>query len=241
MGVAFDSFIITVEYAGIVAIVLLVFCLFSRHRNDSGNLNVIQRMPVLLPAIGFVITVLLVANLGIIPMAQYEGVNAIMPHTNSGYETTFTIRDQEFYTSNLEASATYFLEYNESVHVELSVYQNESLVDILSFDILYSSIDYMSSNEGDIALSPGTYDLQLNYTVYHHGIVEGDPSGLQITISQPLVAGFTEEIVDWSSFQFGINIACILFILGGLCIGSPAKKPKKEDETDWKTTSSYEY
>ena len=241
MGVAIDSFVMTVEYAGIVAIVLLVYCFFSRHRNDSGGLNLFQRMPVLLPALGFVITVMMVANLGFTPMSQYQGLNSIMPFAGPGFETDFTLREQYMYSGSLDASASIGLELNESTHVEIAVYQNSSLVDTLSFDIQYDIASFVSSNRDTITLEPGTYNLQLNYTVFFEGTPIDDPAYIHLTISQPLIAGFTAEIVDWSTYQFALNIGCIFFIIGGFGIGSSTKKPPKVDETDWKTTTEYEY
>ena len=241
MGVALDSFIISMEYAGFVAIVLLVYCLCSRHQNDSDNLNVFQRLPLLLPAVGFVITILIVANTGITPMGQYQGVNSRQLTVVSGEITTFTIRDQEFYTRTLEVYGSYSLGVNDSVHIDITVTQDSTYIDTLSLDVQYSSLHPTVSGEASIPLDPGYYSLQINFTRYDAGILEEDPGHLQVSLDQPLVEGFTAEIVDWSTYQFATNILCFVFILGGLCIGSPTKRKPREDETDWKTTSNYEY
>ena len=140
MGVALDSFIVSMEYAGFVAILLLVYCLCSRHQNDSGNLNVFQRLPLLLPSVGFVITILIVANVGITPMGQYQGVNSRQFTTLSGETTTFTIRDQEFYTNSLEVYGSYSLGVNDSVHIDITVTQDSAYVDTLSLVVQYSSL-----------------------------------------------------------------------------------------------------
>ena len=241
MGAALDSFVITVEYAGIVTIVLLALCLISRFRNNSGSLNVFQRMPLLLPALGFVITVMLVTSMGIAPMAQYQGVNSRQYYTQNGERTSFTLRDQEFYSHSLEVYGSYYLELNDSIYIDVFVSQSGILIDTLSLDIDYSSIQNTVTGRETITLDPGAYDVQVNFTRYDGGLLEEDPGYIQITFSQPLIEGFTEEIVDWSSFQFAINISCILIILGGLCIGSSTKREPKKDESDWKTTSEYEY
>lgn len=241
MGAALDSFMITVEYAGIVTIVLLALCLISRFRNNSGSLNVFQRMPLLLPALGFVITVMLVASMGIIPMAQYQGVNSQQYYAENGEIFSFNQRDQEFYSHSFQVYSSYYLELNDSIYIDVFVSQDGILIDTLALDIEYSSIQDPVTGRVTIALNPGTYDVQVNFTRYYGGLLEEDPGHVQITISQPLIEGFTEEIVDWSSFQFAINISCIMIILGGLCIGSSTKRERKKDETDWKTTSEYEY
>ncbi|MGY5859526.1 MAG: hypothetical protein RTU63_09155 [Candidatus Thorarchaeota archaeon] len=242
MGAALDSFVITVEFAGIVAIVLLAFCLVSRHRNNSGSLNVFQRLPVLLPALGFVITIILVANLGLTPMAQYQGVNSRLYYTESGQTTTFTLRDQFMYSESFMVSGSYqSLQFNDSIYIDAYILQDDSVIETLSFDVQYSVMDYTSSGEGSIALAPGQYTIQVNFTRYQAGVLQEEPGSLQLTISQPLVEGFNTEILNWSSLQFAINVSIILVLLAGICIGSPTKKPPKEDETDWKTTTEYEY
>ena len=81
-----------------------------------------------------------------------------------------------------------------------------------------------------------TVELDIQYssiqsTVTDRETITLDPGTYDIQVN------FT----DWSSFQFAINISCILIILGGLCVGSSTKREPKKDETDWKTTSEYEY
>ena len=142
MGVALDSFTLTMEYAGIVAIIILVGCLYSRYRNDSGSLNVFQRMPVLLPAIAFVVTIMIVASYGLTPMGQYQGVNEEQGRRESGYETDFVILNESWYTKNLEVYAGDQIDENESMLVDVAVYQNDSLVDTLHLSFQYSSTDY---------------------------------------------------------------------------------------------------
>ena len=241
MGVALDSFNLTMEYAGIVAIILLIACLYSRYTNDSGSLNVFQRMPVLLPAIAFVITVLIITSYGLTPMGQYQGVNEEHGRRDSGYETDFVILDESWYSNNLEVYAGDQIDDNESVFVDVAVYQNDSLIDTLHLYFQYSSTDYTASDEVTIALEPGDYHLQMNFTYNYHGFEDEGQQSVQLTISQPLIEGFIDEIVDWATYQFLINITCVILILGGLGIGSSTKKPKKEDDTDWKSTTEYKY
>ncbi|MGY5880623.1 MAG: hypothetical protein RTV31_10250 [Candidatus Thorarchaeota archaeon] len=241
MGVALDSLVLTMEYAGIVAVILLIVCLYSRHTNNSGSLNVFQRMPVLLPAIAFIITVMIITSYGLTPMGQYQGINEEHGRRYSGYETEFVILNQSWYTNNLDVYVGDQIDDNESIYVDVAVYQNDSLVDTLHLYFQYSSTDYEASDEVIIALAPGEYQLQMNFTYNYHGIEDEGLQSIQLTISQPLIEGFIDEIVDWGTYQFLINITCILMILGGLGIGSSMKKPKKEEDTDWKTTTEYTY
>jgi len=177
MGVALDSFVITVEYAGIVTIVLLVFCLFTRHMNNSGSLGFFQRKFVLLPAIGFLVTILIVTNLGITPMAEYQGLNSERSYNvDTGFETDFTIREQFMYSGYLRVTVRENLYFDESGHVGLSVFQNDTLVDTASLDFQFIGEEpsdphtsFRVSAECDIVLEPGLYNIQVNFTKYFEG------------------------------------------------------------------------
>lgn len=249
MGVALDSFVITVEYAGIVAIVLLMYCLFTRHMNNSGTLGFFQRKFVLLPAIGFLVTIILVTNLAITPMAEYQGLNSKRTsYASSGYETSFTLREQYMYSGYLKVSVSNNLYFGESEHVEVAVFQNDSLIDTASLDLQFIGEEpsepysyYWASGQCDIVLEPGPYDVQLNYTIYFEGNPLEEMRSIDLTLSQPLVAGFINEIVDWSSYQFILNISSVLLLLVGGCLDSPSKKPPKVDETHWRSVSDYDY
>lgn len=250
MGVALDSFVITVEYAGIVAIVLLMYCLFTRHMNNSGTLGFFQRKFILLPAIGFLVTIILVTNLGITPMAEYQGLNSERSsYANTGYETDFTIREQYMYSGYLKVSVGDYLYFGESEHVEVYVFQNGTLIDNSSLDFQYTgdepSDPYTSfwvAAESDIVLEPGLYNVQVNFTKYFEGTpIDDGMDFMDLTLSQPLISGFINEVVDWSSYQFILNISILFLLLGGICLDFPTKKTAKVDETDWKTMSDYDY
>ncbi|MFW9844736.1 MAG: hypothetical protein ACFFEV_09180 [Candidatus Thorarchaeota archaeon] len=241
MGVALDSLVLTMEYAGVVAVILLIYCLCSRHQNNSSDLNVFQRLPLLLPALGFIFTIIIVTSYGFTPMGMYHGVNTDSGYRYSEYETNFTILDNDLYTESLEVSAAEMIDFNESIYVDVAIYQNESLVDIIQLYFEYSSTEYVAGDEDTIQLSPGTYLIQMNFTYNYQGIEDEGETSISFAISQPLVEGFTQELVDWSTYQFIINISCIGIFLAGICIGSPTKKPPKVDETDWKTTTEYDY
>lgn len=249
MGVALDSFVITVEYAGIVAIILLVYCLFTRHMNNSGTLGFFQRKFVLLPAIGFIVTVILVMNLGITPMADYQGLNSKRSqYVSSGYETSFTLREQYMYSGYLEVTVREYLLYEESVHVEVFVFQNGTLIANASLDLQLIEVEpsgpydyYQASAQCDIVLEPGTYNVQVNHTVHFEGNPIEEVRSLDLNLSQPLVEGFIKEIVDSSTYQFVINIILLFLMLGGICLDFPGKKTPKVDETDWRKMSQYEY
>ncbi|MHA1863596.1 MAG: hypothetical protein ACTSWA_07490 [Candidatus Thorarchaeota archaeon] len=250
MGVALDSLVIIVEYAGIVAIVLLLYSLFTRHLDNSGTLGFFQRKFLLLPAIGFLVTILIVTNLGITPMSEYQGLNSERSYNvDTGFETDFTIREQYMYSGYLRVSIRENLYFDESGHVEVSVFQNDTLVDTASLDFQFIGEEpsepyenYMASAQCDIVLEPGTYNVQVNFTKYSEGtLIDGGIDFIDLTLSQPLVAGFITEVVDWSSYQFILNVSSVLLLLVGICVDSPNKKTLKEDETDWRSMSQYEY
>ncbi len=253
MGVAIDSFVITIQYAGIVTVVFLLYCLFTRYRNTTGTLGFFQRKFLLLPAIGFLVTVVMVMNLGITPMAEYQGLNSDRyDYVNTGYETDFTLREQYMYSGYLEVSVNEYLLFEESIDVEVSVFQNDSLIDTASLNLQYNGVEpiydpyepfprFWVSSQCDIVLEPGTYSVQVNYTLYSDGVPVEETGGIDLTLSQPLISGFINEVVDWSTYQFVLNIMMVFLMLGGICLDFPSKKPPKVDETDWRAMSDYDY
>lgn len=224
MGAALDSFVMIVGYAGLVTLVLLAFCLISRYKNESEKLPVHQRLPLLLPAIGFVITVMVITSIGITPMAQYQGPNSHWFSFESGESTSFTLKDSSFYAHSLEAEGTYYLSVNESIYIELTISQQGVIVETFTHSIQYSSVQSPVISTDTTSLLPGVYDIQVDFTRYEGGLpVEGWSSTLFMTFSQPLTEGYIEELVNWTSFQFTINIFCIAIFLGGLCSGTSLK------------------
>jgi hypothetical protein len=198
-------------------------------------------MPVLLPAIGFIITVLIVTSYGLTPMGAYIGVNGESGYRNSGYETDIRILDNELYTETLDVYVAAWIDSDESVSVNVSIYQDETLVDTIPLYVEYSSATIPVTDEEIIALPPGNYQIQLNFTYDYQGIGDIPDLGISFAISQPLVAGMTQEIVDWSTYQFLLNIMAVGILLAGVCIGSSTKRVQKVEETDWKTTTEISY
>ena len=250
MGVAIDSFVITIQYAGIVTVVFLLYCLFTRHRNNTGTLGFFQRKFLLLPAIAFLVTIVMVTNLGITPMAEYQGLNSERSsYVNTGYETDFTIREQYMYSGYLEVTVGDYLYFGESGHVDIFVFQNDTLIDTASLDFQYTGDEpsdpyssFWTAVESDIVLEPGLYNVQVNFTKYLEGtLIDGEIDYMTLTLSQPLISGFIYEVVDWSTYQFVLNIMIVFLMLGGICVDFPSKKPPKVDETDWSAMSDYDY
>jgi hypothetical protein len=250
MGAALDSFVMIMGYAGIVTLSLLGFCLITRFSNKSGKLPVYQRLPLLLPAIGFVITVMLITGMGITPMAQYQGANSRSYSFESGDRISFTLKDNSFYAHSLEAEETCFLNFNESIYIEVTISQDGVIVETFTHSIQYSSVQTPVISTDTTSLSPGTYDIQVDFTRYEGGLpVEGWSSSLFMTFTQPLTVGYIEELVDWTSFQFTINISCIAIFLGGLCSGTslnedhrrePRRREPRRKEPE-RETSEYDW
>jgi len=82
----------------------------------------------------------------------------------------------------------------------------------------------------------------VNFTKYFEGtLIDAGIDFIDLTLSQPLVAGFINEVVDWTTYRFILNISIGLLLLAGICLDFPTKKPPKEDESDWRAMSQYEY
>ncbi|OLS26979.1 MAG: hypothetical protein ThorAB25_20660 [Candidatus Thorarchaeota archaeon AB_25] len=86
---------------------------------------------------------------------------------------------------------------------------------------------------------PITHNVRLNFTIYFEGEPVEDMGSIDLTLSQLLIDGFINEIVDWSMYRFILNIGMVFLILGSICIDFPTKKPPKVDEADWKSTTEY--
>ena len=228
MGAALDSFVMIIGYAGLVTLVLLAYCLISRYKNESENLPVHQRLPLLLPAIGFVLTVMVITSIGITPMAQYQGTNSRWFSFESGDSNSFTLKDSPFYEHTLEIEGTYFLNVNESIYIEVIISQGGVVVETFTRSIQYSSEHNTLTSTDTTSIMPGTYEIQLEFTRYDGGQpITSWSSSIFMIFTQPLTEGYVEELVDWTSFQFTINILCIAIFLGGLCVGTSLKGDRR--------------
>ena len=230
MGAALDSFVMILGSAGVVSLVLLAFCLITRYQNKSQKKPVYQRLPLLLPAIGFVITVMLITSVGITPMAQYKGENSHGISFESGDNNSFTLLDSQFYTHSLEVEGIYFLNTNQSIYIEILISLDGVIVETFAHNIPFSSMETPRIITDTTSLAPGKYDIRADFTRYEGGQpIVAWSSSVFLVFTQPRSEGYIEELIDWTSFQFTINILCIALFLGGLCVGTSQKRDGRSE------------
>ena len=225
MGVALDSFLMAIEIAGSLSVIALVWSLFTRQRTQARKRGVFQRLPVLLPAVIFVISLVIVGQLGILPIAQYKGVNALNESVTSGEIIRFNVYESDIvYSENVEMTVKLILLPDESINNTIEFYIEDSLVETIHINLTSAGLEGWVTEQRVLVLDPGHYILRVNNTFYEHGIPDEMLHWIDFTLSQPMKSSFIGETVTWSSIQFVVNIGCFFFILGGFCIGDSGKR-----------------
>ena len=243
MGVATDSFIQVVGIAGLVAVILLGYCLITRLRSKPGSRGVFQRMPLLLPAVAFVIVTMLVVESGILPMSMYRGDNrriyyGVMYSENMSY----TVYESGIiYTDTLQVQFQSHLYEDEFFLVHVDFLSNEIIVKSLDVNLTDTLLEPTGNYLQEVNLDPGTYSIQVNGTKYVAGIPDDDNLFLDLVIHQPVQPTFIPEVVDWSSYQFFLFIGSMVFIIGGFCIGRIDRERSSEEEIDQEPPRGDEY
>jgi hypothetical protein len=237
MGVALDSFAMGIEIAGTVAIIALIWSLFTRLRTRPEKRGIFQRLPVLLSAVTFVISLIIVGQLGILPISQYKGENYINESVTSSEILHFNVYDPGIvYSENVELTLKIYLIPGESINNTIEFYITDGLVETVYVNLTSTGSEEMVTEQRVLDLNPGFYVVRVNNTFYEHGIPDEMPHWIDFVLSQPIKSSFITEMVTWSSIQFVVNIGCFFFILGGICIGGSSNKrftDEKSTEESW--------
>ena len=197
-------------------------------RADSSP-GIFKRKPLLLPAIAFVITALLVTSFFPIPMSKYYGRNEIQENINGIKTIDFTVYDSIFYSNTLDVTVAEILDFNESLHVELEGYANDTLTINSTFIINGTGGGpIITHHEFNIPLRPGSYELVIKASWYEHGVEIGGPTSVTVIFSQPMASGMFNEVLQWQTYQFLLLVLSIFLLIGGLCITTEKKTRAKE-------------
>jgi hypothetical protein len=234
MGVALDSFVMVLEIAGSIAVLALIWSVFTRLRAKPNKRGIFQRFPVLLPAVTFVISIIVVGQLGILPMAEYRGTNSLdSTLTSSGDILHFTVYQSSIvYSDAIEMRMDMYLIPGETLNSTIEFYIPDTLVESINVNLTSDGLEEMVSDQRVLVLDPETYTVRINSTFYKDGIPQDISSHwLDFRLSQAVKSSFISEMVTWSSMQFGLNVGCFFFILGGFCIGGPAKQRYLEEDS----------
>jgi hypothetical protein len=224
MGAALDSFILILSIAGPIALLALIWSLVTRLMSKPKDRGFLQRFPVLLPAVLFIISVIIISQIGILPMSQYKGTNYLNTNVTSGEILRFNIYEPTIvYSEDIQLIMGIYLIPGESINITAFFYLEGHLEETINTTLTASGTEDMITEERVLDLSPGMYLVQVNNTFFDHGVPDDMPHWLHVTLSQHVDSSFVYEIVSWSSVQFGLNVGCFFLILGGFCIGGPSK------------------
>lgn len=107
-----------VQYAGPAAIATGIVMGYWRFRTERSKRNLIQRFPLLLPAVVFLVTSSLVLTYGPVPIGEYKGVNSKTMSSSSHYNFTFTMLEPGIaYEDEVSFVVSAYLSDSESLHV----------------------------------------------------------------------------------------------------------------------------
>jgi len=241
MGVAIDSFVMAIEIAGSIAILALIWSLYTRLNTKPVKRGVFQRLPVLLPAVTFVVSIIIVGQLGILPMAEYRGTNRLNQSVTSGDILHFNVYESNLvYSENIEMKLDVYLIPGESITNTVEFYLLDNLVDTINVNLTSNGLEGIITEQRLLDLNPGFYVVRVNNTFYDHDVLDDTVSHwVHFTLSQTVKSSFIPEMVTWSSLQFGLIVGCFFFILGGFCIGGSSKRryvgegTSEEPQTDF--------
>ncbi len=226
MGVAIDSFVRGVQIAGSIAILALIWSLFTRLRAEPRKRVVFARLPVLLPAVTFVISLIIVGQLGILPMAEYKGENYVSEAATSGERFSFNVYESNVvYTENVELTMEKYLIPGESITNTVDFYLLGSLVETVYINLASMGVEDLVTEQRLLDLDPGQYEVRVHNTFYENGIPDDMVDHwVDFTLLQSVKSSFIPELVTWSSIQFGVNTGCFFFVLVGICIGDDSRQ-----------------
>lgn len=230
MGVAVDSFVMAIEIAGSVAVLALILSLITRLRTEPRKRGVFGRLPLLLPAVTFVISLIIVGQLGILPMAEYKGANYIGEAATSGDRFTFNVHESNVvYSENVELTMEKYLIPGESIINTIDFYLLGSLVETVYVNLASTGVEDMVTEQRLLDLDAGQYEVRIHNTFYRDGIPDVLNHWVEFALLQSMQSSFLPQLEIWSTIQFGVNIGCFFLILGGVCIGD-SSRPRHVDE-----------
>lgn len=238
MGAAFDSLVLVIGITGPITLLALVWTLVTRAMRTPRNRGFLQRFPVLLPAVLFIISVIIINQIGILPMAQYKGSNYLNTSAASGNTFRFNVYEpNDAYSDGVQLLMGVFFLPGESMNISVRFYLENQIKETINSSLTATGTEGLVTKEQSVVLAPGSYIVQVNYTFFDQGIPDGMSHWLDVTLSQPIKSVFVPEIVSWSSMQFGLGVGCFFLFLGGFCIGGPNKsRYVEEDEQDAERT-----
>lgn len=237
MGAALTSLGIVFGYAGISAVVVLVLILVSRRNTERRNRNLIQRIPLLVPAITFLVVSLMVYNYVPLPINEFSRTNTLYFAGQANYTEAYAVEPPGgVFLEDVQLNMYRYLSDGEFMRAEFRFYQGTTLVATEIVELNGTGVGTTQEVHELIDLDPGSYTVQVNTTFYNYGVPQDDI--LEAYITQ-LKADSVSELLNWSNYQFFLNIFTVVFLFGSFCIATEApdrtskyaKKPDAEFRT----------
>ncbi len=227
MGAAAESLLVVLQYSVIAAVVPAILIGYWRYRTERNKRNLIQRFPLLVPAILFIITANLVVTFLPVPIADYSGVNTRALDSVSDFNVTFTVREPGIaYQSAITVIASDYMSPDERFDIEIQFYRDSALnrTETLNLEA-GATADFVESSLS-ISADVGSYRLVVNSTFYIGPTPQPD-NALDFEVVQRLRAGFVDELRNWSNYQLTLNLTVIVLVFAGFCINqTPVFRPK---------------
>ncbi len=224
LGAATDSLVMVLAYSGAVTFLVLMVGVFIGTRSEEGVLRWLKIKPLLIPSFTFVITLFLVIALIPHPMADYHGLNeAQIQYYTGDHSTHITLYDGIAYQSAVDIHVVCTLEESESTTINVDFKQDGEVITSQSISLNGNALSPTISDDTFISIQPGQYDVEVSWLGVHY---------YTVTLSQPLVSGFFNEVLAWESYKFLLIAGSFFFILGGLCIGKEKRTRFRQEEVD---------
>jgi hypothetical protein len=216
-------------YGFVVTLVVMVFAILLITRRGDLRTSLILKKPLLVPAIAFIVTILIVMAAVPLPMSVYHGAN--QRQTYESYSGRFQVYDS--------------IAYEEDLHLQLSsndlnaeewigVYANFSQEGVVVLSLFANLSDSSLENNTltrDISLNPGVYDVEIDNMLFAGGNPD-EPTFIGIILYQSLELSFLPQITEWSSYQLLLGFGSLFLLLGGICIGGEEKTRRSAEKID---------
>ncbi|TFF91853.1 hypothetical protein EU545_02760 [Candidatus Thorarchaeota archaeon] len=209
---AADSMLQVVTVSGLIALIVVVIVLvLSRGLHIVEN-RFLRRKPLLVFAMVFMISAVIVGTLAPLPISDYHGPNTRSFSLFEPTNESFVMYEPELYRGWVDITAEVTLEANERVDVDVHVLDESGIVENTTI-ILNSSTSKVTRT---VSAAAGQYQMAFDFVVYQDGEIIETEKYISITISQPVAEGHLEELVEWDTYRFLVGGVIFTLILVGM-------------------------
>lgn len=227
LGAATDSLVMVISIAGAVAFLVLILGVFIDTNREIGYSNepqehgFLRKKPLFVPSIAFMVTLLLVIALVPHPMSSYHGLNEEQIYSSRDDVSVFRVYDSIAYQSAIEIHILCFLTPTQVLTVRINFLQNDTEITRIEITMNGNSLSEAVTEDLVIHIEPGLYEVEVPGSNYY-----------SVSLSQPLVSGFFDEVLDWETYSFFLYAGSFLFILVALCVGREDKTRISQEKID---------